>query len=186
MISALGAINAMIFTGSRVYCEMSRDYALFKRIASPRGDNQIPQIALIAPGLFACMLILAVGTGRGQNLIDSALSQLQLPAIPWEQYFGGFETLVAATAPVFWSFFLLSGLSLFLLRRVQPECKQTFRVPCYPLPPLLFCSMSGYMLYSSIAYAKWLSLLGFAPLIPGVVLYLLSRRTQTTAPQIAP
>ena len=183
MISALGAINAMIFTGSRVYCEMSRDYPLFKRIASPGDDNQIPKTALIAPGLFACMLILAVGTDRGQNVIDSALSQVQLPAIPWEHYFGGFETLVAATAPVFWSFFLLSGLSLFLLRRVEPECEQVFRVPWYPLPPLLFCSMSGYMLYSSIAYAKWLSLLGFAPLVPGLVLYLLGRRIQSTAPQ---
>ena len=186
MISALGAINAMIFTGSRVYCEMSRDYPLFKRIASPGDDKQIPPMALIAPGLFACILILAVGTDRGQNVIDSAFSQVRLPVIPWEQYFGGFETLVAATAPVFWSFFLLSGVSLFLLRRVKSECEQAFRVPWYPLPPLLFCAMCGYMLYSSIAYAKWLSLLGFTPLVPGVVLYLLGRQAGSTDPQITP
>jgi APA family basic amino acid/polyamine antiporter len=178
MVSALGAINAMIFTGSRIYCEISRDYPVFRRAARPNKNPQIPQWALIAPGLFACVLILAVGTGRGQNLIDAALSQVSLPAIPWTQYFGGFETLVAATAPVFWTFFLLSGLSLFVLRRVEPERESGFRVPWYPLPPMLFCMMSSYMLYSSITYAKWLSLMGFVPLIPGVLLYLLSRRLE--------
>ncbi len=180
MVSALGAINAMIFTGSRIYGEMSRDYSVFRRSERPGNCIQIPKWALIAPGLFACVLILAVGTSRGQYAIDFALSQVWLSAIPWEQYFGGFETLVAATAPVFWTFFLLSGLSLFVVRRLKLERERVFRVPFYPLPPVLFCLMSGYMLYSSIAYAQWLSLMGFVPLIPGVMLYLLRRRSELT------
>jgi len=180
MVSALGAINAMIFTGSRIYSEMNRDLSLFGISANPDSVSLIPKLALIAPGLFACLLILAVGTRRGQNVIDLSLAQAGVPAIPWEQYFGGFETLVAATAPVFWLFFLLSGLSLFVLRQVEPENEQVFRLPLYPLPPLLFCAMSGYMLYSSIAYAKWLSLMGFVPLVPGVLLYVLSRRSETS------
>lgn len=180
VVSALGAINAMIFTGSRIYAEMSRDYSVFMQSERPGNNIQIPKWALIAPGFCACVLILAVGTSGGQNAIDFVLSQVWLPAIPWEQYFGGFETLVAATAPVFWTFFLLSGLSLFVLRRAQPECEPVFRVPLYPLPALLFCSMSSYMLYSSIAYAKWLSLLGFVPLVPGVLLYLLNGRSEAS------
>ncbi len=179
MICALGAINAMIFTGSRVYAAMTQDLRLFNREVEQPVRNQIPWGALLAPGLFACLLILAVGTQRGQLAVDIGLSWLGIPALPWNEYFGGFDTLVAGTAPVFWLFFLLSGFSVFLLRRVPPDCDEPFRVPWYPLPPLLFCSMCGYMLYSSIAYAKWLSLLGFAPLVPGLVLYLYHYHTKS-------
>lgn len=181
MICALGAINAMIFTGSRVYGAMSQDLRLLRRLRSRESGEQIPYAALIAPGLFACLLILAVGTARGQRVIDEVLSWLTIPPLPWEQYFGGFETLVAGTAPVFWLFFLLSGISLMLLRRVTPEYERPFRVPGYPLPPLLFCGMCGYMLYSSIAYAKWLSLIGFAPLVPGLLIYWYDRTRQPGA-----
>lgn len=176
MICALGAINAMIFTGSRVYGAMSEDLWLLKRLRPRDAGQRIPVAALVAPGLFACLLILAVGTIRGQQVIDTGLSWLSVPPLPWNDYFGGFETLVAGTAPVFWLFFLLSGISVMLLRRVAPECERPFRVPWYPLPPLLFCGMCGYMLYSSIAYAKWLSLIGFAPLIPGLLVYVCDRR----------
>jgi amino acid transporter len=65
----------------------------------------------------------------------------------------GFETMVAYTASAFWLFFLLTGISLFVLRRQQPLSAQPFRVPLYPLTPILFCLMCAYMLYSSANYA---------------------------------
>ena len=42
------------------------------------------------------------------------------------------------TAPVFWLFFLLVGVSLFVLRRRDPDLPRPFRVPLYPVLPLLF------------------------------------------------
>ncbi len=59
----------------------------------------------------------------------------------------GFETLVEYTAPVFWLFFLLTGVSLFLLRRRDPRRLRPFRVPLYPLTPLVFCATSACLLY---------------------------------------
>jgi len=65
----------------------------------------------------------------------------------------GFETMVAYTAPAFWLFFMLTGISLFVLRRQAPAQPNPFRVPLYPLTPLLFVAMCAFMLYSSTSYA---------------------------------
>jgi APA family basic amino acid/polyamine antiporter len=59
---------------------------------------------------------------------------------------------VEFTAPVFWLFFLLTGLALFVLRRREPHAERPFRVPLYPLLPLLFCATCAYMLWSSLSY----------------------------------
>jgi len=64
----------------------------------------------------------------------------------------GFKSMVEFTAPVFWLFFLLAGLSLFVLRRREPGLARAFRVPLFPLLPLLFCAACGWMVVSSLAY----------------------------------
>ncbi|HUE14157.1 MAG TPA: hypothetical protein VMR25_08340, partial [Planctomycetaceae bacterium] len=48
-----------------------------------------------------------------------------------------------------------------------------FSAPFYPIVPLIFISVSGYMLYASVAYARALSLLGIVPLLIGIPLYLI-------------
>ena len=103
--------------------------------------------------------------------------------MPWERYFGGFDTLVSGTAPVFWGFFLLSGLSLFALRQRDPDLERPFRVPLFPLLPLIFCGTCAYMLYSAIDYAKYIALIGAVPLAVGLPLYWVSRRTVADAPR---
>ena len=49
-----------------------------------------------------------------------------------------------------------------------------FRVPLYPLTPLLFCAIAGYMLYSSLAYAGRGALLGLAVMLAGLPLLALA------------
>jgi basic amino acid/polyamine antiporter, APA family len=61
--------------------------------------------------------------------------------------------MVAYTAPAFWLFFLLTGISVFVLRRQKPAQPDPFRVPLYPVTPMLFCAMCAFMLYSSASYA---------------------------------
>ena len=65
---------------------------------------------------------------------------------------GGMQTMVDYTAPVFWFFFLMTGVALFILRRQTPDSPQPFRVPLYPLTPLVFCATCAYMLYSSLTF----------------------------------
>jgi basic amino acid/polyamine antiporter, APA family len=96
----------------------------------------------------------------------------------------GFAAMVEYTAPVFWLFFLLIGLALFVLRVRDPHTPRPFRVPLYPVLPVIFCATCAYMLWSSLSYvssqavgglnAAWI---GVGVLVSGgIVLTLVSRR----------
>jgi hypothetical protein len=63
-----------------------------------------------------------------------------------------------------------------VLRFTDRARERPFRVPLFPLPPLVFCGTCLYMLWSSLAYAGWLALLGGVPLGAGAVVYGLRRR----------
>ena len=65
----------------------------------------------------------------------------------------GFSAMVEFTAPVFWGFLCLVGLSLFWLRWRDPQTPRPFKVPLYPLTPAVFCLACAYLTYSSIGYA---------------------------------
>ena len=175
MISALGAINGMIFAGARVYAALGADHRLFALLNrwSPRFET--PVWSLGTQGIVATALVTAVGTATARTGLDSALGMVGLDSLPWHQYGGGFETLVAGTAPVFWLFFLLTGLALFVLRWREPTRRRPFRVPLNPVVPVIFCGMCLYMLYAAVVYAGALALLGIVPLGLGVPLYLISR-----------
>jgi amino acid transporter len=96
--------------------------------------------------------------------------------LPWAEYRGGFNTLVAGTTPVFWLFFLLTGVSLLVLRVKDRARPRPFMTPLYPVVPLVFIAVCGYMLYASVVYARALCLLGIVPLLIGVPLFLISGR----------
>ena len=85
----------------------------------------------------------------------------------------GFETMVDYTAPIFWFFFLLTGISLFILRAKEREIDRPFRVPFYPFTPLFFCGTCVYMLHSSLVYTGVGALVGVAVLVAGAILLLL-------------
>ena len=87
----------------------------------------------------------------------------------------GFVTMVEYTAPVFWCFFLLTGLSLFALRIKEPELTRPFRVPLYPFTPFFFCVTCVYMFQASVAYTGVGALVGLAVLIAGALLLLMIR-----------
>jgi amino acid transporter len=175
MISALGAINGLVFTGSRIYVSLGADHRVFAWLGRWNTRRTAPIRSLLAQTAIALLLIVTVGTAAGQNTVDAVLAVFRLKPLPWEEYFGGFNTLVAATAPVFWVFFLLTGFSLFILRAKDYDKKRPFSAPLYPLEPILFCGMCYFMLFSAVEYAKALSLLGLAPLAIGLPLYALSQ-----------
>lgn len=175
----LGAINGLILTGSRVCCAFGKDHRLFHGLSHWHARWRTPARAIVAQGVIALGLVCLVGTLRGQWMIDQSLVAIGLRPLPWQTYYGGFETLVAGTAPVFWAFFLLTGISQVVLRWRDPQRYRPFVTPCYPIPTMVFVLTSLYMLYASVSYAKSLSLIGIVPLLLGVPLYLLSERKVT-------
>ncbi len=128
-IATLGATNATIFTGARTNYALGQDFALFGFMGRWQQRPSSPTYALFLQAAIALALVF-LGTLTRK----------------------GFETMVDYTAPIFWFFFLLSGISLLVLRIREPHIVRPFRVPFYPFTPLLFCTVCGYLLYSSLAY----------------------------------
>lgn len=143
-LAALSTLNAVIITGARGNYALGRDFQPFRFLGAWQRGPGIPANALLVQSAIALALVVLGTITRS-----------------------GFSTMVEYTAPVFWFFFLLVGLSLFVLRRKDPERKRPFRVPLYPLTPLLFCLASAYMFQSSFRHAGIGTFAGAAVLIAG-------------------
>lgn len=151
-IATLSSINATIFTGARTNYALGKDFTLFSFMGDWKNRPSTPTNALLVQGAIALSLVLLGTITRN-----------------------GFKTMVDYTAPIFWFFFLLSGISLFVLRLREPEVESPFRVPFYPLTPILFCLICAYLLYSSLAYTGIGALLGVAVVLAGVPLLWIAR-----------
>lgn len=152
VFSAMGAVNGQIFTGARIGYALGQDHSLLSRLGAWNRRFGTPVWALVAQGLVTLALIVTFGSRDG------------------------FDALVKYTAAVFWFFFLLTGISLFILRRIDPEHPRPYLVVGYPFTPLVFCASSAYMLYGSLSYAPLESLWGGAIVLGGLPLYWLSSR----------
>lgn len=145
--SALTSVNATIFTGARTNYAVGRDFKIFSLLGKWNNQAAGPVNAFLVQGLISLALI-------SLGLITRS----------------GFETIVEYTAPVFWFFFLLVGISVFVLRKKAPDAERPFRVPLYPILPLIFCLSSGYLLYSSLMYTGVGALVGIGVLLVGLFL----------------
>src|SRR5262249_35071330 len=116
MICVLGALSGMIFTGARIFSEMGSDHRLFAPLGWWSARWQSPVWSLAVQAILSIAMVICVG----------AIWQTR----------DGFEALLKCTASVFWLFFLLAGISLFVLRWKDSDVERPFRVPLYPLTPL--------------------------------------------------
>lgn len=146
VIAALTSANATIFTGARTNYALGRDFRAFGFLGKWNDRADAPINAFIVQWAIAVALVgLSIWTREG------------------------IATIIEYTAPVFWFFFLLVGVSLFVLRRKFAEVERPFRVPFYPVAPLLFCGTSAYLLYSSLMYTGRGAMVGVAVLAAGAV-----------------
>jgi len=179
MVSALGAINGLIFTSSRIYAALGSDHAIFGRLGRWHPKLGSPLWSLATQASIALILIAAVGSSIGRATLNGLFQILGLATDSWEGR-GGFDTLLKCSAPIFWLFFLFSGLSLFVLRYKDRGIDRPFSVPLFPIVPLIFVATCGYMLYSGITFAGKFGLVGGGLLLAGVPLWLYSRKRRST------
>ncbi len=130
-VATLTSINATMIVGARTNYALGRDWPLLAFIGQWHGTRHVPVVAFVVQGAIALALI--------------AFGALQKD---------GFSAMVEFTAPVFWFFFLLTGVGLFVLRFREPHVARPFKVPLYPILPLVFVITCGYLFYSSVTYAQ--------------------------------
>lgn len=159
IIASLSTANATIITGARTNYAIGRDFKLLGFLGKWNGNRNTPVNALILQGVIALTLV-TVGA--------------------WSQQ--AINTIVDYTAPVFWFFLLLTTLSLFVFRHRKQHESPPYRVPFYPLPPVLFLLACIYMLYSSLVFTGAGAFAGVAILLAGVPVYYIARNYQSRKP----
>jgi len=148
ILAALTSTNATIFTGARTNHALGRDFSIFSFMRTWKSETSTPVNALLTQGGIAVVLIILGSFARS-----------------------GFESMVDFTAPIFWFFILCTGLSLFVLRYKEPHVPRPFKVPLYPVLPIIFCLTATYLLYSSLMFAGSGAWLGVGVLLLGMVFF---------------
>lgn len=121
MVSTFGTLNGSVMTGSRILFAMAADGGLFKPIAIVHPRFQTPSVAI---ALEAGLGVVFVLLGTFEQLAD---------------------TFVTAIVP----FYALAVGSVFIFRR-RPEYKPPFRVPGYPVVPVIFIVATIMLLGNAI------------------------------------
>jgi APA family basic amino acid/polyamine antiporter len=149
-------VNGSIIVGARSNYALGRDWPLLGALGRWHDASGSPRVAMLVQGAIALALV--------------AFGAIQK---------SGFKGLVEYSLPVFWGFFLLTGIALFVLRRKEPNAPRPFRVPGYPVVPALFVLVCGYLLYSSLVYHGTHALWGLGVLAIGGIVMLAAGRKKS-------
>jgi basic amino acid/polyamine antiporter, APA family len=130
-LSALGAVNGLVFTGARISYAVGQDHRLFGYLGRWHPRFGTPAVALIVQGLIAVILIVALG-----SFIDAILY----------------------TAATVYTFYLASTIAVIVLRFKDPHRERPYRVLAYPVTPLVFAGVCGFLIYSAVTYKPMIAL----------------------------
>jgi amino acid transporter len=146
-LTSITVMNASLIAGARTTYAAARDIGSLRRLSGWHVVRGTPSAAIIA---IAAVALALVGFGTYTR--------------------GGFATMVDYLSPVYWLFLTLSGFALIILRRRYPQMRRPFRVPLYPVLPIVFTASSVYVLYSTLAYVRIGAVVGVAVLLFGALL----------------
>jgi len=148
--SALSAMNGSMLTGARVPYAVAADGLAPRPLARLSKHTRIPITAVLVQGALSCLY----ATG------------------------GGFDELTDAVVFVSWMFYAMNAGSVLLLRRREPDRPRPFRVPGFPVVPLVYVALSVLLLASSIYEKPVVSGLGLVVTALGGVVYLAVYRSR--------
>lgn len=157
-VSALGAVNGLVFTGARISYALGADHRVFSVLGRWHARLGTPAAALIAQGLIATILVIALGS---------------------------FIHAVLYTAATVYSFYLATTLAVLVLRRKDPTRERPYRVWGYPAVPLAFAAVCVFLIYSAVTYKPLIAAFSLVLLLIGLPLWWLSSRMgkQTVPPR---
>jgi amino acid transporter len=121
LISTFGTLNGSMFTGPRILFAMADDGLLFGGMAKVHPRYKTPYVSIVVVAILAAIFVLL----------------------------GTFEQLADAFVTAIVPFYALAVASVFTLRK-KPGYNPTFRVPLYPLVPLLFIVSTIFLLVNAI------------------------------------
>jgi APA family basic amino acid/polyamine antiporter len=148
LISIFAALNGSILSGSRVPYAMARDGLFFRSAAAVSPRYRTPGHAIVLLCLWSCVVVLS----------------------------GWFDDLYNFVIFGSWILYLLTALSVFVLRKKQPNLPRPYRVIGYPLVPLLFVLVAALLLVSTLQTRPRESLMGLVLMVLSVPFYFFWRK----------
>ncbi len=153
VVSIVGALNASILVGPRVYFAMARDGLFFRRAGTVHPRYRTPGQAVIFQAAWACVLTLS----------------------------GTFEDLITFVTFANLMLWIAGAAAVLTLRRKRPDLPRPYKAWGYPVVPLLFIAGSAGILINMLFETPVESMAGLALTALGVPAYLYLRRRTTTA-----
>ncbi len=148
LISIFAALNGSILSGSRVPYAMARDGLFFRSAAVVHPKYKTPGNSMILLCAWSCVVVLS----------------------------GWFDDLYNFVIFGSWILYLLTAVSVFVLRRKRPDMVRPYRVIGYPLVPVLFICVATLLLFSTIQTRPRESLMGLGLMALGVPFYFYWKR----------
>nr|MBA3541387.1 APC family permease [Deltaproteobacteria bacterium] len=147
-VSALSAMNGSILTGARVPFAMAKDGLAPVTLGKLSAGARVPATAVLVQGAWASVL---AASGR-------------------------FDQLTNAVVFASWLFYALNAGSVLLLRRREPDRERPFRVPGFPVVPIVFVVLAGLLLANTLVAAPRESLFGVGIMALGAIVFALVLR----------
>jgi APA family basic amino acid/polyamine antiporter len=122
---------------------MSRDRLFFQSLARLSPKTHVPVGALVLQGVWACLLALS----------------------------GSFDTLTDYVVFGSWIFYGLTTASVFIFRRRLPNAQRPYRAWGYPVIPIVFLLVTGWLLVNTLITTPVQALIGLALIVIGLPVY---------------
>jgi len=148
IIAMYSAAHATVITVTRVYFAMARDGLFFQRLAGIHPTYKTPAFAIISSCAWAIVLALS----------------------------GTFEQLLTYVVFIGWIFYALGAAAVIALRHKRPDAPRPFRVPGYPVTPLLFVAAATVIVGNTIVSQPMQSAIGLSVVLAGAPAFVIWRR----------
>ena len=155
MVSSFATLHSSILSGSRVPYAMAAEGLLPKKMAYVSPKTHIPVWSVVVPSIWASVLAL---WGSYDALSDYMI-------------FGG------------WIFYALTVVAVFVLRKKHPEWERPYKAWGYPVVPLAFLGVAGWLLVNTIYTQPGKSIAGLLLIALGLPVYAYYARRRATQPE---
>lgn len=150
LVSVYGAVNAFMLTGMRTPFILAQDKLLpfSSRIGRANIHTGVPVIGAFIVDTIAIIMIIL----------------------------GSFDILTDMLVFVMWTFNTMLSIAVLVLRRREPKLARPFRVPLYPIVPLISIAGGIFIIISTIINQFFLSLVGIGLTLLGLPIYYYQQR----------
>jgi APA family basic amino acid/polyamine antiporter len=144
LVSTLGGVHVNVLTSPRIYYAMAREKLFFRSLAEIHPKHGTPALSLVVSGVWSTLLVFS----------------------------GTFDQLITYVVFASWIFYAMSCAGVIILRRKQPDLERPYRTWGYPVVPVIFVLISGFLVLNTVVSDLRKALIGAGLILTGLPVYL--------------